>query len=57
MTHPNKDGRQGWVRKIDEQLGPEGSLTRTLHEVLASGEHAVQLVSVNARRSDGPTAS
>jgi hypothetical protein len=57
MTHPNKDVRQEWVCKIDELLGLEGSLTRTLHEVLASEEHAVQLVSVNARPSDGRTAS
>jgi ketosteroid isomerase-like protein len=44
------------ARKIDERLGEEGSFTRTLHDILASDDHAIQLVSVEAKRSDGRTA-
>jgi uncharacterized protein len=47
-TYRGKDGLGEWVRKIDELLGPEGSLTRTLHDILASDNHAVQLVAVEA---------
>jgi hypothetical protein len=50
-TDHRKDGLQEWVRKIDELLEPGGSLTRTLNDVLASDDHAVQLVSVEARRT------
>jgi ketosteroid isomerase-like protein len=56
-TYRGKDGLREWVRKIDELLGPEGSLTRTLHDILASDNHAVQLVSVDASRTDGRSAS
>jgi ketosteroid isomerase-like protein len=52
-TYRGKDGVREWVRKIDQLLGQEGSLTRTLHDILASDNHAVQLVSVEARRTDG----
>ena len=56
-TFPGKDGLREWDRKIDQLLGPGGSLTRTLHDILASDSHAVQLVSVKASRSDGRSAS
>ena len=56
-TYRGKDGVREWARKIDELLGPGGSLTRTLHDVLGSEDHAVQLVSVNATRTDGRNAS
>lgn len=56
-THRGKDGIREWGRKIDELLGAGGSLTRTLHDTLASDDHAVQLVSVEARRADGRSAS
>ena len=38
--------RQG--RKIDALLGPGGSFTRTLHDILASDSQAVQPLSVKA---------
>jgi ketosteroid isomerase-like protein len=56
-TYRGKDGIREWVSKIDELLGPGGSLTRTLHDILASEDHAVQLVSVEAKRTDGRSAS
>ena len=56
-TYSGKDGIREFVGKIDELLGPEGSLERTLHDVLASDDHAIQLLSVDARRSDGRRAS
>ena len=56
-TYRGKDGLREWIRKIDELLGPGGELTRTLHDILASEDHAVQLVSVEARRTDGRSAS
>jgi ketosteroid isomerase-like protein len=56
-TYRGKDGLREWVRKIDELLGPEGSLTRTLHDILTSDNHAVQLVAVEASRTDGRRAS
>lgn len=51
-TNQGKDGLREWGSKIDELLGPGGSLTRTLHDILASDNHAVQLVSVEASRTD-----
>jgi len=56
-THRGKDGIREWARKIDELLGAGGSLKRTLHDILASDDHAIQLVSVEARRADGRSAS
>ena len=56
-TYRGKDGLREWVRKIDELLGPGGSLTRTLHDILASDNHAVQLLSVEASRTGGRSAS
>jgi ketosteroid isomerase-like protein len=56
-TYRGKDGLREWARRIDELLGAEGSLARTLHDVLASDDHAVQLVSVKARRSNGRSTS
>ena len=56
-TYQGKDGLREWARKIDELLGPGGSLTRTLHDILASEDHAVQLVTVEAKRTDGRSAS
>jgi ketosteroid isomerase-like protein len=52
-TYQGKDGLREWAGKIDELLGPGGSLTRTVHDILASNDHAVQLVSVEASRTDG----
>jgi ketosteroid isomerase-like protein len=52
-TYRGKDGLRKWGSKIDELLGATGSLTRTLHDILASDDHAVQLVSVQAHRSNG----
>lgn len=55
-TYAAKDGIRAWMGKIEQILGPDGSLTRNLHDVLASDDHAVQLVSVDATRSDGRSA-
>lgn len=55
-THRGKDGIRKWGLKINELLGAEGAITRTLHDILASDEHAIQLVSVEATRSDGRSA-
>ena len=55
-TYRGKDGLRAWARKIEELLGAEGSLTRKLHDILASDDHAIQLVSVEARRADGRSA-
>jgi hypothetical protein len=55
-THKGKDGLREWMGKINDLLGEEGSVKRTLHDVLVSDDHAVSLVSVDARRSDGRTA-
>ena len=56
-TYQGKDGIRAWMDKIGDVMGETGSLERTLHDVLASDEHAIQLVSVKARRADGRTAS
>jgi ketosteroid isomerase-like protein len=56
-TYQGKNGLREWGRKIDKLLGPGGSLVRTLHDILASEDHAIQLVSVKARRTDGRSAS
>lgn len=56
-AHRGKDAIRKWGRKIDELLGVGGSLKRTLHDILASDDHAIQLVSVEARRADGRSAS
>ncbi|MEN4041145.1 MAG: nuclear transport factor 2 family protein [Anaerolineaceae bacterium] len=55
-TYRGKDGLREWARRIDELLGPEGSLVRTAHDILASDQHAVQLVSVQAQRTNGRSA-
>lgn len=55
-TYRGKDGVRAWAGRIEALLGPEGTLTRALHDVLASDDHAVQLVSVAARRADGRSA-
>ena len=56
-TYQGKEGLREWARRIDELLGPAGTLTRTLHDILASDNHAVQLVSVEAKRTNGRSAS
>ena len=56
-TYAGKDGIRQWAGKIDELLGAGGSFHRSLHDILAGDNHAVQLVSVDARRADGRTAS
>ena len=55
-THRGKEGLRAWGRKFSELLGEGGSLTRTPHDILASDHHAVQLIAVEARRSDGRSA-
>lgn len=55
-THRGKDGIRKWGRKFGELLGEEGSLARTLHDIVASQDHAIQLVSVEARHGDGRSA-
>ena len=56
-THQGKAGIRQWASKIEELLGAGGSFTRTLHDILASDDHAIQLLSVDATRADGRTAS
>lgn len=56
-TYRGKDEIRAWANKFDELLGPEGSLKRSLHDILASDDHAIQLVSVEAKRSNGRRAS
>jgi ketosteroid isomerase-like protein len=56
-THRGKEGIRQWGRKFEELLGSEGSLTRKLHDILASHDHAVQLISVEASRSNERSAS
>ena len=53
-TYQGKDGLREWGCKIDKLLEPGGSLTRTLHDILASDNHALQLVSIQARRTKRP---
>lgn len=55
-TYRGKDAIRTWGDKFGELLGESGSLTRTLHDVLASDDHAIQLLSLEARRSDGRSA-
>jgi ketosteroid isomerase-like protein len=55
-TYHGKDGVRSWAAKADELLGDGGSLTRTLHDIVANDDYAIQLVSVDARRADGRTA-
>lgn len=55
-TYHGKVGIRAWMGKIEQLLGPDGSLSRDLHDVLANDEHAVELVSVDATRSDGRSA-
>lgn len=55
-THRGKERIREWGRKIEELLGAEGSLTRTLHDIMAGDDHAIQLVSVSATRADGRSA-
>ena len=55
-SHQGKEGIREFVRRIGDLLGEEGTFDRTLHDVLASDDHAVELVTVDARRSDGRTA-
>jgi hypothetical protein len=56
-TYRGKDGIRGWAAKIDELLGEGGSFTRSLHDIVAGDDHAVQLVSVDARTGDGRAAN
>ena len=56
-SHRGKDEIRAWGRKFGELLGPEGCLTRDLHDILANDEHAIQLVSVVATRTGGRIAS
>lgn len=55
-THRGKDSLRRWIATFGEILGEDGSLTRTLHDVVAGDDHVVQLVSVEARRTDGRSA-
>jgi ketosteroid isomerase-like protein len=56
-TYRGRDGIREWGRKIEGLLGAGGSVARTLHDVLADDEHAVQLVSIEASRADGRSAT
>lgn len=56
-AYRGRDGLREWGQRIDELLGAEGSLTRTLHDILANDRHVIQLISVQARRSNGRSAS
>lgn len=56
-TYRGKDGIRAWASKLDELLGTEGSFTRKLHDILASDDHAIQLVSVDSTRTGGRSAS
>lgn len=56
-TYKGKDSIRDWARKIGEVLGPTGRFTRTLRDILASDDRAIQLVSVDAARADGRSAS
>lgn len=51
--HRGKQGLREWMNTIGELIGPDGSFTRSLHDVIANDDHVIQLVSVDARRSDG----
>jgi ketosteroid isomerase-like protein len=55
-VHRGKDAIRTWMNKVEELLGEGGSLTRDLEDVLASDDHAVQLVAVKASRADGRSA-
>ena len=55
-SHRGKKAIREWVSRFVEVLGEGGSLTRTLHDILANDHHAIQLVSVEAKRADGRTA-
>ena len=55
-TYRGKDAIRAWAAKIGQLLGEGGSITRELEDVLASDDHAVQLVGVTARRADGRSA-
>ena len=56
-THRGKDAIREWGDKFGELLGEGGSLTRTLHDILASDDHAIQLLSIEAKRADGRSAT
>jgi uncharacterized protein len=55
-TFRGKDGIRAWAAKIDDLLGDGGTFTRTLHDIVADDDYAIQLVSVDARRADGRSA-
>lgn len=55
-TYRGKEAIREWAGKIEELIGPEGSFTRSLHDVVANDKHTIQLLSVDAKRSDGRTA-
>jgi uncharacterized protein len=55
-THRGKDALHRWMDEFGEILGEGGSLTRTLHDVVAGDDHVVSLISVEARRTGGRTA-
>ena len=55
-TYRGKAAIRGWADRFGALLGSTGSLTRTLHDIAASDHHAIQLIEVEAKRSDGRTA-
>lgn len=55
-AHSGKDAIRAWMSKIEDLLGEDGAITRTLHDVVAGDDHVVSLVDVDARRSDGRSA-
>jgi hypothetical protein len=55
-AHHGKEEIRQWAATAAAILGEEGSITRTLHDVVAGDDHVVTLVGVDAKRSDGRTA-
>ena len=56
-TYRGINAIRAWVDMVSELIGPGGSFTRSLHDILANDDHTVQLVSVDARTASGRTAS
>lgn len=46
-TYTGKDAVRGWIMATREKVGLGTTVQRTLHDVVASNDHAIQLVSVD----------
>jgi ketosteroid isomerase-like protein len=55
-VYTGKQAIRTWIEKLSHLVGPGGSFERTLHDILANDDHAIQLVSVQARTSAGRSA-